>query len=469
MAVKAGKVLTIGNNFLVSRLQTTGPGSLNIPTETIRETGNELTVAITREIPDLTFDMESLDCTIDTEAVVCNIDPTTLSDGDFIDFGMAKYLDIVSPWKTAGTSKVADAGIIWPALTLESVSYRFGVGANATQSFSFRGDAQYGAKKIPYRDVFDTPDGVEDTFTFANTAVKTIEKGTNKYGLNVCVYKADGTCVRLFHGQDFTDSSAGIVLTDATLAPTGSTLAVCYFSTTSATFAQTIHPDPSVKPGAVKGQDIDLYVAVGKQRTFSGTTVNADATLTGTGFTAADEGARLSGTGIATGATVLTYTDATHVEMSAVATASGTNVITLNPPLERWDGVQNVEINWRVTLDNDRELGNSHNVSSDYDTPEVSGSITLRPSSNAKLFDKLAQVTGSAVAEVSNLLASNPLEMRVVIRHPDTGTVIKSFQVDAARISPPAVQARAGAKVEPQFTWGDDTGYLKVYKGAIAA
>lgn len=468
MAVKAGKILTIGNGFLVSRLQTTGPGSLNIPTETIRETGNELTVAITREIPDLSFDMESLDCTIDTEAVICNIDPLTLNDGDFIHFGMAKYIDVVSPWKAAGTSKTADAGIIWPALTHESAAYRFGVGANATQSFSFRGDSQYGAKKIPYRDVYDG-DGTTTAFSFAHTAIKTIEKGTNKYGVNVTVYKADGTCTRLFHGQDFTDSSAGITLVSGALAPADSTIAVCYFSTTSATFAQTIHPDPDVKPGAVKGQDIDLYVAVGKQRTFSGTTTNTDATLVGTGFTAADVGARLSGTNIPTGATVDTYTDATHVEMSEPATSSATAVVTLNPPLIRWEGVQNVEINWRVTLDNDRELGNAHNVSSDYDTPEVSGTITLRPSANAKLFDKLAQVTGSAVGEVSNLLSSNPLEMRVVIRHPDTGTVLKSFQVDAARIQPPAVQARAGAKVEPQFTWGDDTGYLKVYKGAIAA
>lgn len=468
MAVKAGKVLTIGNNFLVSRLQTTGPGSLNIPTETIREAGNELTVAITREIPDLTFDMESLDTTIDTEAVICNIDPTTLTDGDMLHFGMAKYLDVVSPWKAAGTSKTADAGIIWPALTLESASYRFGVGNNATQSFSFRGDSQYGAKKIPYRDVFNG-DGTTTAFSFAHTAVKTVETGTNKYGLNVTVYKADGTCTRLFHGQDFTDTSTGITLTAGSLAPAGSTVAVCYFSSASATFAQSIHPDPEVKPGAVKGQDIDLYVAVGKQRTFSGTTINTDATLTGSGFTAADVGARLSGTNIPAGATVDTYTDATHVEMSEAATSSATAVVTLNPPLIRWEGVQNVEINWRVTLDNDRELGNAHNVSSDYDTPEVSGTITLRPSANDKLFDKIAQATGSNTAEVSNLLASNPLEMRVVIRHPDTGAVLKTFQVDSARISPPAVQARAGAKVEPQFTWGDDTGYLKLYKGAIAA
>lgn len=469
MSTKAGKALTIGNSFLVSRLQTVGPGSININSETIRETGNELTVAVVRDVPDLSFDLESLDCTIDTEAGICNIDPESLNDGDMLHFGMAKAYDVVGPMKAAGTSKTTDSGHIWAYLALESAAYRFGVQSNATQNFSFRGDNQYAAMQTPYREVFDG-DGTETEFAFANTAIKTVEKGEDIYGLSVCIYKSDGTYVRLFHGEDYTDDNAGIELTVA--APNGSTVAVCYFSATPAVFAQTVHPTASVKPGAVKGQDINLYVAVGPQRTFTINTTDTSTSIVGVGsaFTSADIGARIVSDNVPEGTTITAVADATHATISdaADATATGT-VTTLNPPLIRWDGVQEVQINWRVQLDQDRELGNAHIIDADYDTPEVSGSITLRPASNAKLHAKIAQASGANPAEVSNLLASNPLEMRVVICHPDTGDELKTFQVDAARIVSPTTQARAGQKIEPQFQWSDDTGLLKIYKGAIAA
>lgn len=54
------------------------------------------------------------------------------------------------------------------------------------------------------------------------------------------------------------------------------------------------------------------------------TTTNADATLTGTGFSAADVGQSITGTGIPASTTILSFTSATEVELSANATATGT-------------------------------------------------------------------------------------------------------------------------------------------------
>lgn len=469
MAVKAGKVITLGNGFLVERAQNVGAPNLNIPLEKIKETGNELNVSTERDVPDLSFDIESLDGTIDTEAMICNVDPLTLSDGDVLTFAQAQPLDVVSPYKAAGTSKTSDGGIIWPHLTLTSATWRFGVGTQgATQTFSFSGDAQYQGKKTPYRQTY-AGDGVEDTFVFTNTAVKTVEDGDDLYALSVCVYLADGTYLRLFNGDDYTSTSAGFVLVDPTVAPSGSVIAACYFSATTANFAQTIHSTPSVKPGKIKGKNIFLYVAVAPHRSFNAGTTNADATLTAAGgaFTSADVGAKVVGTGIPAGTTILSVTNSTTVEMSANATATAASVVTeLSPPLVRWKGVQSVEVNWRVTLDKDQELGNPHNVASDYDTPDLSGTITIRPGSNDALFDKIAQVTGADPNEITNVLAQNTLELQIRLENPRTGDIIKTLKIDDAQILPPAAQARAGQKLENQFSWSSEAGELEIVKGA---
>ena len=40
MAIKAGQIIHTGDTVLVQRLQTAGPGNLNIPTQKIYELGN---------------------------------------------------------------------------------------------------------------------------------------------------------------------------------------------------------------------------------------------------------------------------------------------------------------------------------------------------------------------------------------------------------------------------------------------
>jgi hypothetical protein len=68
--------------------------------------------------------------------------------------------------------------------------------------------------------------------------------------------------------------------------------------------------------------------AMGIARTVIASTTSASTTLTATTgtFSAADVGKTLTGTGIPAGVTVATFTDATHVIMSAAATATGTLV-----------------------------------------------------------------------------------------------------------------------------------------------
>lgn len=465
MAIKSGQILHDAHGFVIDRIQTGGAGQVTIPEEKVYELGNFQTVATTRDIPDLTFDLESLDVSTEIESLILFRDPTTAVDGDEFDFGDAVPMDIISPFKSDNNQYNIIRGVIVPYLTLESATYRFGLTANATESFSFRGDAIYYTPGTPYYEEY-THDGTTDTYALAHAAIPYVESGDTLHVLALDRVNADGTYGRLFYGQDYTDTTTNFTLVDPTDIPSGTVLRAVYGSTVSATYPQTVHQGVSVKPAAVRGKDIDVYVGSGPVRTFAGSTTNADATLTGTGFSAADVGARVSGTGIDPGTTIASYTDATHVELSAPATATGTPTITLTPAVSRWTSVQSFEVTRRVNLDSDDEFGNPHHVSQDYDTADVTGSVTVRPRDPDDLFDKINQVANVASNQVVGVLSSVGLPVELRINDPDTGDLLKTLYVPDARFQTPGIQGRVQSKTEVTFNFTSDGGSLLVYKGA---
>ena len=401
MSVKSGKIITTAAGFLLDRLQSVGPSNLNIPTEKIHETGNELAVATIRDTPDLSFDMESYDVTCEAEAILLGLDPTALSAGQVLNFAKAVPLEVVSPVKGAGASKASIRGAVVPHLTLENVRYQFGVGQNSTQSYTLRGDSVYYVPGTPYFQEFSGTGGT-GAYSFTHTAIKTVEKGADLYALGVTVIYADGTYKRLILNEDFTNTSGGVTMIDGATAPVGSRVRVSYGAITPANFPQTVHPVPTVKPAAVKGKDIDFYVAV----------------QTGVG-----------------------------------------------QELVKWRGVQSVEISRQVQLEHDDELGNPHHVSSDYDTPEVSGTVTMRANSIEYLFERLAQVTNTPADQVANLLTSQPLEIQARVRHPETGVVLKTIRIPDARFEPAPLNARVEQRIESQFPFSSDSGLIDIING----
>jgi hypothetical protein len=75
------------------------------------------------------------------------------------------------------------------------------------------------------------------------------------------------------------------------------------------------------------------------QRTVAISTVSGDATVSGTGFTANDEGKTITGTGIPGSTTILSVTNSTTLEMSANASATGTPTATIAARTDGWDVV----------------------------------------------------------------------------------------------------------------------------------
>lgn len=364
--------------------------------------------------------MESYDTSTEFEALLINEDPSTFSStvgSNDIDFQDAIPIDIISPWKSRRGQFDIVKGISIPYLTLESATYRFGVGDFATQSFTLRGDSIFYCPAVPRWEEFDVAVDGPTTYTLAETAIEYNYSGDTIHVLSVCLINSNTNAYqRLFYdstGATGYDDSA----TDFTLAddPTGSydTVRVTYATEASTSYTQTgnnptgnaVHNTSSVKPAAVKGKDIDV---------------------------------------------VIWSDDATPVEI----------------PLS---GVQNFEVTWSVTLENDEELGNERYVDTDYDVPEVNGSMGIKAFDADALWTKLSQITGVPDDEVigPNITSLVPVEIRV--NHPDTGARLKTFYIPDARFQVPGYQGQIQTKLEQTMNFTSDSGVLYVYNGKRVA
>lgn len=416
MSVRGGQILTQAGKYVLDRVQTAGPGDLNITRDKVYELGNYNSIGTTTGIPEISFDLESFDTTTEFEAVLVGEDPTTFSStpgSNSIDFREAVPVDIISPIKSTRGQYDIVKGAILPYLTLSKASYRFGVGDNATQSFTLNGDSILYTPGQPYVHEFSNT-GV-GPYTIPRTAVVFDDSGDNVYILSVCLFDSTSKAFsRVYYDSTgdagYTNTSTTVTLPSDESA-TYDTVRVTYGSNTIVDYTQNgnnpqgevVHMNTtSVKPAAVRSQDLDVYIG---------------------------------------------STDAT-------------------PVFTRFNSVQNIEATWSVSLENDEELGNSHYVASDYDVPEVSGTIGVKPFNPADLWNKIAQITGVPNTEVigPNITQTVPLEMR--ISHPDTGARLKTIYIPDARFNVPGYQGQVQSKMENTLNWTSDGGLMYVYNGS---
>lgn len=478
MAIKGGSIIHVGNGTaLIDRIQTGGPGQLNVPTEKIYELGNYKSVATVRDVPDLQFSLESYDVSPEVEALVTNsyagrevtdavttaASPNitsstaaftpddvgrmviiTFPDGsehvsnitattsataatiaddvpaagsaltmriaeNGIDLAKALPIDIASQFKAGQTATspfavINSVGV--PFLMLEQMSYRFGLRDNATQSATLRGDS-----------VFYNPGPtlVEET-PGTNTAGQTVvtsepahqvDGGDERRVLSVTVGDQ-----RLTFGKDYTESygpvSSGAAVTTVTLVdpvPADKMIRIMYSTTAAVSYPQSVHPGVTVKPAAVKGKDIEIYYG---------------------GYDPAD------------------------------VAGSQANKI---------GSVQAVNADWRVTLEKDEEFGNAYAVAQDFEVPEVSGTVDVKPRDNANLTALIRRFTKvSDPQKVVAAHASGEDALDIVIKNPETGAVVKRIHIPDARFTVPGFQGRVQQKTTITFNFESDSGSLIVFE-----
>ena len=139
------------------------------------------------------------------------------------------------------------------------------------------------------------------------------------------------------------------------------------------------------------------------------------------------------------------------------------------PVFTRFSSVQSAEATWSVSLDPDQEFGNKHYVSQDYDVPNVSGSIGVRPYNPADMWDKLATITNVNPSNVVGPDSAIPVPMEIRINHPDTGARVKTIYVPDARFQIPGFSGRVQQKLETTLSFTSDGGFMYVYNGERVA
>lgn len=482
MAVKGGDIIHVANETaLIDRLQTAGPGQVNIRRETIYELGNYRSVGQVSDIPDLSFSMESQDVTAEMEAFLLDVDVATTHE---YDLARAKIVNIKSAFKpgqaaTAPFDTATSAAI--PCLRLEQMQYRFGVGnQNARQTATLRGDSLYYNQGSTYIQRVAGSGTAGQVVVTDQPAYEVSEGGVVRRTLAVTAGSR-----RLNFGSDYTESYGSITafaaittvtLTDAVAVD--EMVAITYSSPTVESFPQSVHALVSGVFGLLTGNAsigatsvaIDGTVAAGDVLLLDAGTANEE-TVVVASFA--------GGTATLEGVTVFAHTtgDAWTLFAPTVKPAAirGRDIdIYIGPSFPdgtdaetaigtKRGGVQSADVDWRVTLQMDEEMGNYHYSEIDFDVPQVSGSLTFRASTPQAMLTLMRDLSGETTGNRSAQSQDSPLlDVQIALKDPATGRVLKRLRVPDARFSLPGYSGRVQQKLDLQGAFQSDQGILLI-------
>lgn len=510
MAIKGGDLIHTGNLVLIDRAQTAGPGQLNQNSEKIYELGNYYSLATVYDTPDLTFNLESFDVSAEFEALLLN---KTFS----VPLGTQTATVTGNP--TGGTFTLT-----YGAQTTSDLAYN----ASATDvqtalealSNLVPGDVTVTATKAggPYTVTFSAP------YLSANSATVFTASGANLTGgttpaLSIATFDgvamADGTALNPAASVPMDVASAFKPgLRDANPYNAVGAAGIPYLQLESLSYRFGV-TDNAQQTAGLRGDSI-FYVpssilvqefvgtnaanqavvgthpaivyrgdtTAGPRYALSVSLASGKRLVLGSDYTEAVVGTTLTVTVRAAVATtdkirimygssdIAQYPQAVHAPVSPVRPAAirGRNVqafvggVALS---DRWTSVQSVNIDWKVTLEKDEELGNPQAVDLDFDTPDVSGTIDIKPRAYSELYAKICITAGVTPGEVVGALTTVPLPLLVKLYSPDSGAVLKSIYVPDARFTLPGYSGQAGVnqKLTVTFSWTSDKGEMIVYKG----
>jgi hypothetical protein len=410
LAIKAADVIHVGRgSYLLSRLQNVGPGGLQIPTEVIKEVGNYKSVATLRDVPDLSFTMNSFDVSTTIEQLLTDTASVTSAGIDMTFMKALTVLGQIKPGVTAGSPYSVVKSVACPVLYPERISYRFAVQQTSTVDVTLRGDAVFYNPGPAFQQIVAGSGSSGQTIVTAHPAGLYTKQGTDTRILSV-----DVDSQRLEEGVDYTvtvaSGSETAPYTVATVHLTstytsGQKITVVYFSSDSLSYLQSVHPTADDLPAANKGKDVRIYVG------------------------------------------------ATYDPDDVAGSASS-----------RWTGVQSATVDLAQTIIRDYELGNSQSVSVEpQDVPTLSGVVSVRARNATELFTRLRQITG--VTDVDKAIGpDNAVELPLdIVALDSTGTVFKRLHIADARFSLPGYSAQVGNRVDFDLNWTSDTGTLKVF------
>jgi hypothetical protein len=250
------------------------------------------------------------------------------------------------------------------------------------------------------------------TASGTNTPNQTVVTANPAYAIaEADMRRIQSVCIgedRLVMGVHYSESygveTNGAAVTTVTIfaaVPVSDTIRIMYASPTAMEIDQSNHPTAAEKPIGVRGKDVDVYLG--------GYTPGADNSA------------------------------------------------------NRVSSVRSVNIDWRVTVERDEELG-SQITEMSFDVPEVTGTVQIRPRSPQELATLVRRSQG--VVDVTQSLGAEsavPIALDVVVRDPDTGVAIKRLHVEDARFDLPGFTGRVQSVTDWDLNFTSDTGDLLVF------
>lgn len=410
MSIPAGSILHVQGNNVADRLQSAGLGDVNLPIETIRETGNREVVDKVTGEPDFTFQMESYDASTETMAFLTgkigagtgSAQAPGATDPEGTEYSWldaaTRALNIISPWKdaTTGSTGTVEAGILIPAYYPLKLTQRYGVTDNSTFTVELGGGSFFYAKNAPEEDFF-TGNGATKEFESAHPTVKHRKGGASGTDFrNVFGVLVNGDIQT--EDVDFVVSGGGgsKAKVEFTVAPANNAdIRFCYFSTDAKAYPQTVHPSVLVKPGAVRGRNI--VIKLNGQRAANGQSFELEASVEG------------------------------EVE---------------------------------------RELGNEEIIGRTVNGTDCNGTFTVRARDSDAFFALLTEVTGVEENEVYGWFNDNTVSLDIEIENPKKpGTILKTVRVDDAKFQPPGTPARVNQPTDFAIAWQSVNGSFSEFKG----
>lgn len=473
VAIKAGSIAQLGDQVLLDRIQTGGPGQINIPEEKIDELGNFSSVGYVLDTPDVTYSLESFDAGVELEEIFLGITPGSTADHGELDLSLAKPLDVVGlfkPDKSAASPNLAIGCAVAPYLALESLEYRFGVTDNGQVSGSLRGDSIYYNRGSAYTEKFTGAGvlAVSNKVLASNVATLTVPSGHGlTIGDKVVVTGVDSTFNGPYTLTGTTSTTISYAKTATDVASVASSGIALKSEYTLANLAYPYNGDSvtgtryALSVSDSDGQRYRAGVDYTETVTGAGVSKTVKVVLTGTLYPAFGGSLKVSYAS-SVAATVSGFVADGATRPAAVR---GRNIVVkINGVV--WGDVQSVSAGIRFQLDSDRELGNDNVVSRDFDTPDVSGSLQIKPRNANSLMDRLKVITGVTTdTEVMGALQRVALPLDIELHSPTDGAVLKTVHVPDARFTLPGYSGRVRTKTMFDMNFTSPTGVLKAIRG----
>ncbi len=441
MSIPAGHIITVGGLSVLDRLQDAGLQNPKVPTETIRETGNDLVVGKVLTEAAFTFQMTSWDVSCDLMALLNGKHGVLAKGPSFEDVAGTKYkwdecqfINLACPWARDTGEEGGDisSGVVIPAFYPTALAYKFGVTANAEQTVTLDGGAYYMSdgnggfepktENTAYPiEEFATPTEKEVEEAKGKLKVVTKEKalvyrigghGSEKYrhvfGVLVNgVIMQEGVDYIETGGAKPDEANKAVTIEFLKFPETGATNVVrfCYLSDKAHKIEQVVHATTAVKPAAVRGRNIEILLGTKPE-------------------------------------------------------AGKTNL----------HGIQDFSLNATHTGSVQREMGYQDPIGYDETGIDCNGSITMNPKEESSLYNALSTILGIDRDEVIGYINEFAVPMTAVIYNPaKPSEVLKSITVPDAKFQAPGTMAKVNTPLSLPITWESETGTFFETKGEIPA